>query len=179
MTISDFITKYNNKYVEVVDASALNQCFDLVLQWCIEIGIPKTIFPFGNAYQIYSNFGASQAVYFDRIFNGPSASPREGDIVVWDWYYNYAGGHTGVATGKGVTTGSYSDWFEAFEQNDPTKSPSHLKTYSYSHVMGWLRPKNYNLPLTDAQKLQKIKDIINTSISDTDFRNKTRSILGV
>jgi len=174
MTFNEFLNKWNNKYCEVVDATNPNQCFDLVVAWTDSLGIHR-VFNFNYAYQIYASFGPQQAQYFDRIYNGPSASPREGDIVVWDWYYNYAGGHTGVATGKGVTTGAYNDWFECFEQNDPSGSRCHLRTYSYSHVSGWLRPKNY----TTLTKEQQMLAIINTPISDPDFRNKVRAIYGV
>lgn len=168
-TLSDFITKYNNKYVEVVDPTNYAQCFDLVLQWCVELGIPKTIFPFLNAYQIYTNFGPTQAQYFDRFVNGPYDVPKEGDILVWGNSYNYAGGHTGVYKSGDVYT------LSAFEQNDPTKTPAHLKSYNYNYILGWLRPKNY----TGLTKEQQMLAIINTQISDSDFRNKVRTIYGV
>jgi hypothetical protein len=178
MTFNEFLTKWNNQYCEVVDPNNKYQCFDLVVAWTDTLGLPRT-FNFAYAYQIYASFGPSQAVYFDRIYNGPSAAPKEGDIVVWDWYYNYAGGHTGVATGKGVTTGAYTDWFECFEQNDPLRSNCHLKTYSYSHVMGWLRPKNYNLSLTWEQKGQQTITILKTTMTPDQQIPLIKKVFGV
>jgi hypothetical protein len=173
MTFTEFFNKWNGKKVEVTDPTNLYQCFDLVLQWCIEIGIPKTIFPFNFAYQIYTNYSPTQAQYFDRYFNDPNGIPREGDIMVWSYYYNYAGGHTAICKSGSLYT------FEAFSQNDPFASPSILKTYNYSNVLGWLRPKNYNLPLTSDQLIATIKNKIITNISDTDYRLWERKLLGV
>ena len=170
---TDFITKYNSRYVEVVDPNAYAQCFDLVLQWCIELGIPKNIFPFANAYQIYTNYGPNQSVYFDRIYNSPDAIPKEGDILVWGNSYNYAGGHTGIYKSGDIWT------FTAFIQNDPFKTPSHLKTYNYNYVLGWLRPRNYSLPLTCDQKEKLLKEKVNSPLSDTDFRSWVRKTYGV
>jgi hypothetical protein len=172
ITLTDFITKYNNKYVEVVDPTNYAQCFDLVLQWCVELGIPKTIFPFLNAYQIYTGFGTQQAQYFTRHVNGPNDIPKEGDILVWGNSYNYAGGHTGIFKSGDVWT------LNAFEQNDPTKTPSHLKIYNYNYILGWLRPKVYHQQLTDSQKLAKIKSWVNdTTIPDSDCRAKIKQLL--
>lgn len=169
ITLNEFITKWNNKYVEANDPSNYAQCFDLAIQWVAELGIPKNIFPFLYAYQIYTNFGPEQTKYFERIYNSPDAIPKEGDVIVWGNNYNYAGGHVGIYKSGDVYN------LTCFEQNDPMKSASHLKTYNYNYVLGWLRPKNYQ-PLT---KEQQMLQIINTPISDTEFRNKTRTIYGV
>lgn len=169
ITVPNFITKYNNQYVEEVDASNPNQCFDLVLRFCKELGIPTNIFPFLNAYQIYTNFGSAQAQYFTRHVNGPNDIPKEGDIGVWGNSYNYAGGHTGIFKSGDVWTATW------FVQNDPFKTPAHLKTYNYNHILGWLRPKNY----TSMTKEQQMLAIINTPIADHEFRNKVRNIYGV
>ena len=180
-TFKDFLNKWNNRYVEVVDPNALFQCFDLALQWCIELDIPKTIFPFYNAYQIYTSFGTAQAQYFIRYPNSAANSPKEGDIVVFANNYNFAGGHVGIASGKGSATGSYNDWFELLSQNDPFRSPSHLSPYKYNYVVGWLTPKNYNIipVLTWEQKGRKTIDIINGGGSDTDKVQAVRKVYGV
>lgn len=168
-TLAEFITKYNNKYIEVADPSSYAQCFDLVLKWCSEIDVPTNIFPFMYAYQIYTDFGTEQAKYFTRIYNSPDAVPKEGDVLVWGNSYNYAGGHTGIFKSGDVWT------LTAFEQNDPFKTPSHLKSYDYRYILGWLRPKYYS----NLTKEQRMLAIINSGISDSDFRNKVRTIYGV
>lgn len=171
ITLTDFITKYNGKEVDF-DGYYGAQCVDLVQYWAQNLGGS----PFwGDTYQIYSQAGT----FYVQIPNPPVGGPKEGDIVVWAYTYNWAGGHVGIATGKGISTGAATDWFECFEQNDPTGSACQLKTYPFNSVMGWLRPKNYPpvTHLTDTQKIQAINSIIETQISDTQFRNSTREIL--
>ena len=177
MTLNDFQNyikaKFPNGFVEVVDPTSPFQCFDLVVAWCDFLKIPR-VFPFLYAYQIYTNYGEAQAKYFDRINNGPYDLVKEGDIVVWSNYYNNAGGHTAIATGKGDL---YN--FKAYEQNDPenwvASRNSHVRSYRYTgNVLGWLRPK-----LVTLTKEQQMLQIINSTISDTDFRNKVRTIYGV
>lgn len=169
-TLTDFIAKWNNKYVEVVDPTNYAQCFDEVLQWCVELGIPKNVFPFTYAYQIYTNFGGLQATYFDRIYNSPDAVPKEGDILVWGNNYNYAGGHTGIYKSGDVWN------VNAFIQNDPIKTPCHMKTYNYNYILGWLHPKNYGIPLTCDQKLSQIKVIANSTDADSNKIYKIKQL---
>lgn len=176
---NQFFEENNNKYVEVVDPSSLNQCFDLVVKWSDELGIPR-VFPFNYAYQIYTSFGVEQAKYFDRIVNSASNSPKEGDIMVFSNNYNWAGGHTGIATGKGSAQGNANDWFEMFSQNDPFRSNCHLVIYNYNYVLGWLHPKNYSSTLTPEQKITQVITILNTDgIQDTLRVQKIRTVLGV
>ena len=51
MTLQEFVTKYNNKYLEAYDPSNLNQCYDVVTAWAKNLGLaaPMTMY----AYQIY------------------------------------------------------------------------------------------------------------------------------
>jgi len=181
MTLTDFINKWNGKYLSVLTPTS-KQCFDAVVGWTDNLGVPHftgnpSPFPYPNACQIYANFGNFQAQYFTQFPNPPVGGPKEGDIVVWAYAYNYAGGHTGVATGKGVSTGASTDWFECFEQNDPTGHVCQLKNYGFGNVLGWLRPKNYGTPLTCDQKLSQIKTWQkDTNIKDSDFRYKVGQI---
>ena len=170
ITFKDFLDEFNNQSVDY-DGVYGSQCFDLIQEWNVD-WLNNPFIPGAYAYQIYNNYNPQK---YTRIANGPNDVPKEGDIVVWSWYYNYAGGHTGIATGKGDV------WsFECFEQNDPTGTVSHLKTYKYDYVLGWIRAKNYNpTPPPILTKEQQMLKIINTPISDPDFRNKVRTIYGV
>lgn len=171
IALTDFINKWNGKYVESNDPTNLYQCYDLALQFTIELGIPKGIFPYLNAYQIYTNFGTEQAKYFDRIYNSPNAVAKEGDLIVWGNSYNYAGGHVGMCKSADVWN------LNCFVQNDPMRTPAHMKTYNYNFILGWLRPKAYSTPLTCDQKLAQIKTWANnTSIPDSDFRYKVKNM---
>ena len=130
-----FLAKYDNTFIEYYDSSNLNQCFDLVSQWFDYIGY-KFLLPLGvlNAYQVWKL--PKLTSYFDMIENTPSAIPKVGDVVVWSKSYNGGAGHIGIATGGGDTK-----FFDAFEQNDPLGSKSHVKSYPYTHVLGWLHDK--------------------------------------
>lgn len=51
MTTNELISKFdkflsdnNGKYIERVDSNALNQCFDLAIYWCENLGYPKSIY---------------------------------------------------------------------------------------------------------------------------------------
>lgn len=134
-TFTQFFNKYNQTFVEKVDATNKNQCFDLAVAWLDELGLPRS-FNHIYAQDIYLKPTAKTLENFDRIPNTPEAIPQTGDIVVWKGSYNGGVGHVGIATGRGTL-----DEFECFEQNDPIGSKAHNKLYSYAHVAGWLRDK--------------------------------------
>ena len=169
----EFLTQYNNKYVDF-DGYYGAQCFDLIQYWSKYIGGHR--FGGGYAKEIYNQPGS----FYVQVPNTPTAVPKAGDIIVWSGDFNpqyingvlVKPGHTGIASGKGdVNT------FECFEQNDPTGSNSHLKTYNYNHVIGWLSPKVVSQPLTDKERSLISK--VNTNITDTDFRNLFRKTYGI
>jgi hypothetical protein len=170
ITLTEFINKYKGKWVDF-DGYYGAQCVDLVQYWSQNLGGHRFK---GDAYSIFYQAGT----FYDQVPNPPIGNPKEGDIVVWAYTYNWAGGHTGVATGKGISTGASSDWFECFEQNDPTGKPCQLKNYNFNNVLGWLHPKNYEGILTCDQKVVQIKNWINDgSIPDSDFRYKVKNLL--
>lgn len=136
MTTQDFIQKYDGKYVEKYDSTNLNQCVDLIVAYVQEVMQKPELIPMGvgNASQLWTK-DTTITPHTVKIANTPDAIPHEGDIVVWSSSYNGGAGHVGIATGWGGLS-----QFECFEQNDPLKSPAHKKKYSYSSVLGWLRP---------------------------------------
>lgn len=134
----NFLAKYNNQFVEVVDPTNWAQCFDLVIKWCEKLGLPTNVFSgLLNAYQIWEPSTVIAMNNFIRVPNTPDAIPQTGDIIVWAKSFNGTAGHTGIATGWFSDTTK----FQCFEQNDPTGSNSHLKDYNYNSVIGWLRFK--------------------------------------
>ena len=175
----DFLTKYNNQYVERVDVNALNQCFDLAIAWCEWLGLPISIFSgLIAAHQIYNSPTKVTKDNFTLIPNTPDAVPQAGDIVVWSPFYNGGPGHVGIATGKGDTNS-----FECFEQNDPTGSKSHVKTYNYGSVLGWLR---YKLAITtqpmartpeDAKYIAQLEKAVNEKDKQIVILEKDNSAL--
>lgn len=144
-----FLSQFNNKSVEVVDASSKYQCFDLVVAWCDWLGIPRVL-PHLYAYQIYTVWQGEKLNYFDRIVNTPDAVPKVGDIIVWGKTYNGTAGHTAVSTGEGGL-----NTFKAFAQNDPVGSPSVVRAYNYNNVLGWLRPRLQSFELDECLRAHK------------------------
>ena len=140
-----FLAQFNNKSVEVVDASNLYQCFDLAVAWLDFLGVARS-FNHLYAYQIYTDATLLTKQNFDLIPNTPENVPLVGDIVVFSKAFNGTAGHVVIATGEGDT-----NIFKAFSQNDPTGSPSIVKTYNYKYVLGWLRYK-YQSDISDALK---------------------------
>lgn len=64
-------------------------------------------------------------------------------------------GHVAIATGVGDT-----NTFQAFSQNDPTGSPSVLKTYNYSYVLGVQRLKVTQTIMNDTKKAVQFDRIL-------------------
>lgn len=138
-----FFLKNNNKFLDF-DGYYGPQCVDLVQYWSKEIGGPRF---WGDAKDIYDQAGT----FFTQVPNTPTAVPKVGDIVVWAGSYNGGPGHVGISNGIGDV-----NKFEAFEQNDPTGSNSHLKSYNYNKVMGWLSPKGDDCEKKLAESLEEV-----------------------
>lgn len=152
----DFLNKNLNKYVEVVDPSNKYQCFDLVVAWTDYLKIPRS-FPFLYAYEIYTKYGDQQRKYFDRIYNSPEAIAQTGDIVVWSGQYNGGAGHTAICKKADLYN------LECFSQNDPKGKPSIVRTYGYTNILGWLRPKYLTIEQREAKAIEILKS------NDNDF----------
>lgn len=156
MTLNDFVSKYNNTYVEVVDPTNKNQCMDLVIRYCMDVlGTDSRIFAgLLYAYQIFENPTESTSKKFDFIKNTAFGVPKAGDIIVWSKGYNNTAGHTAIVTEASISS------FKAFAQNDPIGSRCIIKTYMYNNILGWLRQVTPSEPLEDIEKLkQKIADL--------------------
>lgn len=159
-----FLNKYNGKFVEVVDSSNYAQCFDLAIQWCIELGLPSNIFAgLMYAYEIWSPSTAIASNNFEYILNTPDAIAQVGDLIVWGKTYGPAG-HVAICT-----TISDINHFQAFSQNDPTGQPAILKDYNYNHVLGWLRYKG--------QITQPIDDCPAKLAEKTKLETELRSVI--
>lgn len=179
-TFDRFLAENNNKFIERVDSNALNQCFDLAIYWCEYLKLPQNIFAgLYAAKQIWYPSTTVAVQNFNYIDNSPNAIPQKGDMVVWNGSKPYTGGagHVAVSTGNGTLY-----WFDAFSQNDPYKTSSHVVKYSYDYVLGWLRLKTTNPtppPLTDTQKVNAITKELQSGNSDGDKVRNCKKILGL
>lgn len=154
MTASDFFNKYNNIGIDF-DGFYGWQCMDLWQQYNKEVvGGPRVNSPY--AKDVWEK-NLYPTAFYNKIANTPDGVPAKGDVVIWSGAANGGPGHIAVFYGGDV-------WqFTSFDQNWPTGSKCHFQKHNYNYVYGWLRPKVINNPtpppLTDSQKLAKIKEI--------------------
>lgn len=121
----DFIILLNGVAARIVaDGVSTPQCFDVAQLWARVIG--STPFTGATADLIYNQPGSM----YTQVPNSANNFPVKGDLVIWSWP------HVALATGNNTNSNS----FEVLEQNDPTGSECHIKTYNYNGVIGWLHP---------------------------------------
>lgn len=139
----DFLKQFNGKPIDY-DGVYGAQCFDLIQEWNVN-WLHNPFIPGAYAKQIMD----ADRPGYTRVYNTATNYPTEGCIIVWDGNYNGGPGHTGVSTKN-----SNQNLMEVFEQNDPTGSVSHVKTYNYNHVTGWLKPNQIqgDTAMTDKDK---------------------------
>lgn len=128
MTFTEFLSKYNGKYVEAGgSANALNQCVDLANQYIEEVlGLPKILWT--NAIDFPKKAGSN----YEWIPNTPTGVPHEGDLIIWGGNQY---GHIAIFIEGNVNS------FKSFDENWPTGSPAHVQGHTYVNVLGWLRFK--------------------------------------
>ena len=115
----------------------MGQCVDGSQSYTnVELGIGGCpAFPVAGAKDMFGSRGDA----FDWVRNTPSGVPPRGAIMVWNANMGSGWGHTGVVTSANVNT------FDCYQQNDPTGSGMHVKTYNYNNVIGWGIPKGGQL----------------------------------
>lgn len=155
LTFQEFLNKYNGQMKVGNTPENTGECVGLVSVWIDNLGLPHV---WGHARDLINNCDKSK---YEVEYNTPTGVPKKGDIIVWSSAMGGGYGHTAISTGSGDTVK-----FEVFEQNNPTGSNCHLRTYpNYNNVIGWFRGKT----ATDYKKLyeaslQKIKDLEQTEI---------------
>ena len=131
MTIKRFIEKFNGQQNVGNTTENKGQCVGLVMMFVQELNLPHI---WGHAKDLFVN---ADEQFYTKILNTPEAIPQAGDIICWNSKMGSGYGHTAVATGTADL-----NTLEVFEQNNPTGSNCHLRTYSnYNNVIGWLHPK--------------------------------------
>jgi len=164
MTFDSFITKYNGKTVDVDNAFG-GQCVDLYRLYVKEVlGFAQSP-PVKGAKDIWDTYLSG---YFIRYSNTPLGVPQKGDIIIWGKSYGPYG-HVGIYYSGNVLN------FKSFDQNDPVGSRCHIQSHSYRGVLGWLRPRNFNL--TDDEKVNAIMVLRDQPGSNTEKLKKIESII--
>lgn len=152
-SLNQFIASNNGKRLEVNDPTNLFQCMDLAYAWTDNLNIPRSTIAHLYAYQVFTQPNADTRKYFDIISNNPLNSPKPGDLVVWSTKVGFAG-HIAICNTAGILN------LQTFDQNWFGATYCRLVDHgwSYSGVLGWLRPKPTTAPLDPFK--QTIHDII-------------------
>lgn len=160
MTLKEFITKYDGKFVEYhsFSAGATNQCVDLANQYIVEVlGFSAII---GTNAQDFPKKAGSNFTY---ILNTPTGQPEPGDLMI----FKSADGVGHISIHVSNTNLSL---FTSFDQNFPSKSPCKLTNHNYTNVLGWLRAKgvtteNIDQLKKDLAESNKTKDNLQTQVN--------------
>lgn len=141
MSLSDFVRKYNGKFIDY-DHAYGTQCVDLINQYLDEaLGIKNPIqeFPVQYAYQFYTYFDRYPgAKLFDRILYRLGDLPSPGDLMVFN---HDVPGLTGVGGHISIFLSGNEHQFTSFDQNSPEGSPCEEKVHQYYGVLGFLHYK--------------------------------------
>jgi len=155
MTYAQFVAKYNGKALDY-DGAYGAQCVDLAKQYLDDcFGIKPGAW--GNACAYWNNTNPQILAKFNKVPNGPTNIPKQGDIMVYQCSTPGSGGagHIEIFDRK---NGAGS--FVAFSQNWGG-AYAHMVTHSdnYKYVMGWLTPKP-----TDGGNMAGINDDVSRQI---------------
>lgn len=160
MKPQDFFNNNNGKYLDY-DGYFGPQCMDLYHYYVRDVlpGYPNISAP--NAAQLIGKLPSS---HYTWIANTPLAIPQLGDILLWST------NHVAIFVSGNLFL------FTSFDQNYPANSPSHFQNHNYfGGLKGWYRPKQ--LQLTDDQKEQKIKEILNSPGTSSDHLQSIEKII--
>lgn len=151
MTLNEFITKYSGQTKGYpTDSSYKGECLSIVKLYIQEkYGFPAPPSGSNSAYGYWSNFPHPLSNYFTKIANSPTNFPKQGDIVIWNTKVGNGYGHIAIVTKADQNS------FESFEQNWGGKH-AHLVTHNYQNVVGWLTPKEVEMP--DCDEIRKARD---------------------
>lgn len=172
MTLKEFISKYNGKFVEYhsFSSGATNQCVDLANQWITE-GLGFSAIIGTNAQDFPKKAGSN----FTYILNTPTGQPEAGDLIIFKSADGV--GHISIHV-KNISL----SLFTSFDQNYPTGSPCKEVNHNYTNVLGWLRAKvvtTENIDQLKSELADKIKTLadVTRQRDELDSANKSKDKL--
>lgn len=163
MTLDEFVSKYNGKFVEYhsFSAGATNQCVDLANQYIVEVlGFSAII---GTNAQDFPKKAGSNFTY---ILNTPTGQPEPGDLIIFKSADGV--GHISIHV-KNISL----SLFTSFDQNFPLKSPCKEVNHNYTNVLGWLRAKGVTTENIDQLK----KDLAEANIHKDNLQKQVDGLL--
>ncbi len=137
MGLAEFVQKWIGKKADW-DGAQGGQSIDLFRLYCHSVlGIEQP----GSVVEIadlWHNYDTDPQLHenFDKIENGPDGVPRYGDVVVWDTHVGDGQGHVAICLSGDVTH------FSSLDQGWPKLSHVTRTDHNYTHVLGWMRPRN-------------------------------------
>lgn len=157
MTYAQFVTKYNGKALDY-DGAYGAQCVDLVKQYLDDcFGLKPGAW--GNACAYWNSTNPQILAKFDKVANGSTNIPKQGDIVVYQCSTPGSGGAGHIElfdrkNGAGSFIAFSQNWGGAY---------CHMVTHSdnYKYVIGWLTPKQ---PPIEGGNMATINDDVSRQI---------------
>lgn len=140
MTYQEFVNKYNGKAIDY-DGVYGAQCVDLAKFYLRDVyGLSPGAW--GDAHAYWNSTNPAILAKFDKVPNGASNVPKQGDILVYSQNTPGSGGAGHIEifdrkTGPGKYVSFSQNWGGAY---------AHMveHTDNYKYVLGWLTPKQLN-----------------------------------
>ena len=168
MTPQQFFSKYNYKPINYDNALGF-QCMDLYHQYVSEV-LPG--YPHPPAKGAAWLIGALPSTHYEWIANTPLAVPKEGDILLWGTKAGGGYGHVAIYSHGNLFS------FTSFDQNWPVGSYCHFQGHNYfGDLKGWYRPKAQNIPLTEQEKNNRVRQILGQQISIEEQNRQAKDVL--
>lgn len=157
MTLQEFVTKYNNKFVDV-DVAYGSQCWDLAKLYAKEVvGCPDLPTGNGTALGVYTNFLNPLPTYFTKVANNsnPNHIPPAGALVFFNWSL---AGHVAIVISSNTKNMTVFEQDGNIDKNRDGKADgtAYKITRNYNNVIGWFIPKKGKDMVTDKTQLSKM-----------------------
>ena len=140
MTYAEFVNRYNGQSIDY-DGVYGAQCVDLAKFYLRDVyGISPGAW--GDAHAYWNSTNPAILAKFDKVANGATNVPKQGDILVYSQNTPGSGGAGHIEifdrkTGPGKYVSFSQNWGGAY---------AHMveHTDNYKYVLGWLTPKQLN-----------------------------------
>ena len=149
--IDEFVEKYKGKTVGYPEGSYVGECLSLCKLYIKEIfGIDPPPSGSNSAYGYWTNFPNPLPTVFDKVQNTLTAVPQKGDIPIWNTSVGGGYGHIDIFVSGDVNA------FTGFDQNWNGRQ-AHLQSHDYTNIVGWLKVKLEDQPISEPIELQQLK----------------------
>ena len=127
-SVDSFVRRWTNRYADY-DGRYGAQCVDLFNFYNRDV-VHAGFAPVTYAYQLYNTYDHSR---YTRL--SASATPRKGDVAIWNQTSSNPGGHVAILLSKSGST------LRVFTQNPGPAHIGNLTTTNPGRLLGYLRPR--------------------------------------